>query len=61
MTYQFRCVNGECDAMGEVKDKEYKVQEVGIAKPTCNICGTIMQRVYSSFGLGTSDNFKRSV
>jgi len=61
MTYQFRCVNGACDGMGIVVDRDYSIKDISDAKPKCKICGSIINRVYSSFGLGTSDGFKRSV
>ena len=60
-TYSFRCVNGACDRMGVIVKKDYKVADITDAKPKCKECDSIMNRVYASIGVGTSDGFKRSL
>ena len=60
MTYQFRCVNGNCEYMSKVVDRIFSVKEISDAKPKCDSCGTIMNRVYTSVGIVTNDNTKGS-
>lgn len=58
MNYVFKCINDNCSEKEQEKEIDIPISEISNLETKCLKCKENLVRVYSSFGLRTSDGYK---